>query len=132
MKISFSTLIYSILLLGLLAACAVVSSDTISIDEQDAGKTIELKTGDTLEISLNGNLTTGFNWIPAVLDPALLEQVGEIEVTPASDQPGAPGIIIIKFKAIATGQTNLHLDYKRPWEDTAVPEQTFDVTVIVE
>ena len=54
MKISFSTLIYSILLLGLLAACAVVSSDTISIDEQDAGKTIELKTGDTLEISLIG------------------------------------------------------------------------------
>jgi hypothetical protein len=36
----------------------VQSSGPIRIGEQDAGKTIELKTGDTLLVSLDGNITT--------------------------------------------------------------------------
>ena len=90
-----------------------------------------MKTGDTLLIELDGNITTGFNWIPAPQDPALLDQVGENEVTPASDLPGAPGKILLQFKAVAQGQTLLHLDYKRSWETNVTPEKTFEVTVVV-
>ncbi len=101
------------------------------VSEQDAGTTITLKTGDTFLIKLDGNITTGFNWIPAPQDPVLLNQVGETEVTPESDKIGAPGKIVLRFKAVGQGQTLLHLDYKRSWETDVAPEKTFEVTVVV-
>lgn len=116
---------------GMMTACKSSSVKSITISEQDAGKTIELKTGDTLIVSLEGNMTTGFSWIPAAQKPALLEQVGDVTVTPASDAVGAPGKIILTFKATEKGQATLHLDYKRSWEENVAPEKTFEVTVVV-
>ena len=129
MKINFSTLLVLFLITGFLSACQTSTADTISIGEQDDGKSIELKTGGLLEISLNGNITTGYNWVPVIQDPIILEQVGDVQVTPASDQLGAPGVIVLTFKAISQGQTNLRLEYKQPWDENTLPEQIFEVTV---
>jgi inhibitor of cysteine peptidase len=131
MKTTISTLIILVLMAGIFVACKPASADTIKIGEQDAGKTIELKTGDTLVVSLDGNITTGFNWIPAPQNPALLEKVGDTEVAPVDDKLGAPSKIVLQFKANAKGQAILHLDYKRSWEENTAPEKTFDVTVVV-
>lgn len=131
MKTRIATPMIFILIVGMLAACNTNATDTVNISEQDAGKTIEVKAGDTIVISLEGNITTGFNWIPAPQDPVLLEQIGDIEVTPVSDAIGAPGTIVLKFKANEKGQTVLRLDYKRSWEEDVAPEKTFDVTVVV-
>ena len=130
MKTAFFTLMIFALLAGNLTACQSLV-EPVKISEQDAGETITLKTGDTLLIELDGNITTGFNWIPAPQDPVLLNPVGETKVTTESNQLGAPGKIVLQFKAVAQGQTNLHLDYKRPWETDVAPEKTFDVTVVV-
>ncbi len=131
MKATISTLIIVVLLTGILVACTSVPTDSVIIKEQDAGKTIELRTGDTLVVALEGNLTTGYTWIPAPQAPALLEQMGDAAVTPAGSQLGSPGTIVLRFKAAAKGQTRLHLDYKRSWEEGTAPEKTFDVTVVV-
>jgi inhibitor of cysteine peptidase len=144
------TTFFALMILGLagsLAACqSTAESDRISqpeaaknttlpepvkISQPDAGKTISLKTGDTLLIELDGNITTGFNWIPAAQDPVLLSQVGGNQVTPESNLPGAPGRIVLQFKAVAQGQTRLRLDYKRSWETGVAPEKSFEVTVVV-
>lgn len=119
------------LLVGSLAACQPAAADPIKIGAQDAGKTITLKTGDTLVITLDGNVTTGFNWIPAAQNPVLLNQLGDVAVTPESSLVGAPGKIVLQFKAVTQGQTVLHLDYKRSWETGVAPEKTFEVTVVV-
>ncbi len=105
--------------------------DPIKISAQDAGKTITMKTGDTLIVTLDGNITTGFNWIPAAQNPALLNQLGDTTVTSESNAIGAPGKIVLQFKAVAQGQTVLHLDYKRSWETDVTPEKTFEVTIVV-
>ena len=131
MKTTISTLTILVLIMGVLTACQTGSANAVTITEQDAGKTIELKTGDTLLVSLEGNITIGFSWIPAPQDPVLLEQVGDVVVTPASDAVGAPGTLVLTFKATTAGQTTLHLDYKRSWEEGVTPEKTFDVTVVV-
>ena len=131
MKITFSTLVVLVVLTVTLGACQSAAGETIIINEQHTGQTIELNTGDFLEVMLNGNITTGFNWVPVPQNPELLEQVGDVQVTPASDLIGAPGVIVLKFKAIRAGETNLHLDYKQPWDAATAPEQTFDVTVVV-
>jgi inhibitor of cysteine peptidase len=147
MKTNFFANLMLALLVGSLAACqstvepgkssnqesgiTTTLTNPLKIGAPDAGETVTLKTGDTLLIELDGNITTGFNWIPAPQDPVLLEQVGESEVTPASDLPGAPGKILLQFKAVARGQAVLRLDYKRSWETNVAPEKTFEVTVVV-
>ena len=131
MKPIFNTLMILVLIAGTLTACTTDKANTVTITEQDAGKTIELKAGDTLLISLEGNMTTGYSWIPASQDPVLLEQIGDVAVTPVSDAVGASGTIVLTFKAITAGQTTLHLDYKRSWEENVPPAQTFEVTVVV-
>jgi predicted secreted protein len=130
MKTGFYIWIALALLAGSLVACQP-SNETIKISDQDAGRVITIKNGDTLIIELEGNITTGFNWIPAPQNPVLLDQAGQPEVTPVSDQVGAPGKIILQFKAVAQGQTILHLDYKRSWETSVAPEKTYEVTIIV-
>jgi len=130
MKNFFFALMIFVLFLGSAAACQ--SSDkSITISEQDAGKTITLKIGDTLIIELDGNITTGFNWFPAPQNPPLLTRMGVPEATPESDLIGAPGKIVLKFQAIAKGQTLLHLDYKSEWESNVPAEKSFEVTVVV-
>lgn len=131
MKTRIATLIIVILIVGVLASCNTNSTNTVNFSEEDAGKTIEVKAGDILVFSLEGNITTGYNWISAPQNPVLLEQVGDIEVTPASDAIGAPGMITLKFKAVEKGQTALRLEYKRSWEEGVAPEKTFEVTVVV-
>jgi inhibitor of cysteine peptidase len=130
MKTALFTFMILALLTGSLAACQS-NAEPIKISEQHAGETITLNTGDALLIELDGNITTGFNWIPAPQDPVLLNQVGETKVTSESDQLGAPGKIVLQFKAVTQGQTLLHLDYKRSWETDVAPEKTFEVTVVV-
>lgn len=133
MKTLFCILVVSSLVTAALVGCQPAApGETVTIGEQQAGDTIELHTGDTLRVALPGNLTTGFNWIPAPQDPALLEQVGEPQMTPASSALGASGTIVLTFEATAPGQTLLHLDYRRAWEEDVAPEATFEVTVMVE
>lgn len=104
----------------------------ISLTEADAGKTVVLKTGDTFQVILEGNPSTGFSWILATQEPAIIQQVGEFEYQPYyPNTPGSPGLLTLKFIAFAKGQSVLHLDYKQPWDKGMVSEKTFEVTLIV-
>ena len=113
------------------SASSPAPSGPVSLTAADAGKTIELKIGQTLQVSLAGNKTTGYNWVLAPMDPALLEQVGDPDYKPDSSKLGSPGVLTLKFKAATAGQAVLHLDYKRSWEKAAAPDRTFEVNVVV-
>ncbi len=132
----FSTHKFLVFALALLmfipAACSQASDPVVNISESDAGKTIELKKGNTLVVSLEGNVTTGFNWeMDSSSAPAFLQQIGSTEVTPASDAVGAPGTIVLKFSAVQTGQAPLKLIYHRAWEKGVAPAKTYEVSVVV-
>lgn len=130
MKRILLTFVSLALLAASLVACQAAAQPT-TISEQDAGKTIALRTGDTLRIELEGNPTTGYNWIATSQEPKLLDQIGESNVTPESDRIGAPGTIVLQFSAVAPGQTILRLEYKRAWETDVAPLKTFEVAVTV-
>ncbi len=104
----------------------------ISITADDAGKTITLRPGDTLIVTLEGNPSTGYNWERAKTDEAtVLKQIGDAEFqADRSDVVGGPGKIVLRFEAAAAGQTTLHLVYHRSWESEA-PQKDFQVTVVV-
>ena len=103
----------------------------VKLTETDAGSTVEMNVGDMLQVTLEGNPTTGYDWEMASGDAAVLEQLGASTYKADSDLMGAGGQVTLRFKAVAAGQTTLQLVYHRPWETDEPPAQTFEVTVIV-
>ena len=123
-----------IILASLLYACGAQGSSQTSarqLTEADNGRLIELNVGDTLEITLPGNPTTGFQWEVSAIDSAILRQVGEPEFEPLSNAVGSGGNVTLRFEAVGTGQTVLKLVHHRPFEENVPPTQTFEVTVTV-
>jgi inhibitor of cysteine peptidase len=117
------------LLLTALSACG--ASNEVNLDAGDDGSQVELKAGQTLIVSLEGNPTTGYTWEAAELDEQVLRQVGEAEFKPDSDAIGAGGIQTLRFETVNSGQTTLNLVYHRSWETDEEPAETFSVQVVV-
>ena len=121
------------LVAGLIAlavtACGGDGTKRLTIDDNESG--IEISTGDTFEVILQGNPTTGFSWIVESGDASIVEVTGEPAYEPESDLVGAGGEFTFVFEGKSPGTTTLELAYRRSFE-TAPPEQTFTVTVTVE
>lgn len=143
-KLLASLLICVILLLSSLllftnAIAAPPSDDPkpgeVSLSAADDGRQIELKEGQVLVISLEGNLSTGYMWEVEKADKTILHQTGEVEFEPESHLLGAPGLLgapakqTLRFEAVAAGRTTLRLVYHRPWEKDVKPARTFSIQV---
>jgi len=101
------------------------------LTEADAGRAVELRAGDRLSISLEGNPTTGYSWELATVDARVLTPVGQPGYQASSAAIGSGGVFAFEFEAVAAGQTDLRLVYRRPWEKRR-SAQTFRVNVTVE
>ncbi|MBN1919027.1 MAG: protease inhibitor I42 family protein [Verrucomicrobia bacterium] len=109
--------------------------EAVKLTDGDEGEAVTLKVGQTLEIRLESNPTTGFGWEVLEIDPAVVEQEGET-VYEASKTDGhtvgSGGWETFTFKAVEAGTVELKLVYRRSWEVDVAPEKTFTVTVTVE
>jgi inhibitor of cysteine peptidase len=125
-------ILLAVLILALaLTAYIGRNPSVVKLDEGDAGKTIQLTTGDHLEVTLEGNPTTGYTW-EVVSGQELLEQLEDVEFVAASQQMvGSSGKMRFEFKAVSVGEGALQLIYQRPFERDVEPEQTFSVQVNV-
>lgn len=101
------------------------------LTELDAGKTIYVRLGETLVVTLDGNITTGFNWEQASTENSLVTLTGEPEYQADTNLPGSPGKITLTFKAVSTGQQAFMLVYHQPFDKTTPPEKTFEVALVV-
>ncbi len=125
----YKKILLSILLALSLSAC----SGNTALTAENNGERIQMKTGDTLQITLESNPTTGYQWTVFDMDETILAQVGEAEYRSEGTQmAGAGGEEIFTFKALASGETVLSLGYHRDWEEGIAPVENFAVTVIVE
>jgi inhibitor of cysteine peptidase len=104
-----------------------------TVTEKDDDKIINLNTGDTLQIKLPGNYTTGYEWeVIKGYDDDVIRQDGKGEYQPEkTDRVGAGGTAIFIFKAVGTGRTDLNLEYRRPWEKNGDVPEDFEITVVV-
>ncbi len=107
-----------------------------NLTSEDAGATVELKVGEKFSISLSDVPTAGYAWAPVAL-PAFLSKAGEHggATTTAQFLPGYAGgnhWLVLVFEATATGEGELELAQKRPWEDAPSPDDArFKVNVSV-
>ena len=118
--------------LGLASACSPPQpAGAVQLDIGDDGHQVELQKGQSLEVSLEANPTTGYTWEVEELDEQILRAVGEPEFKPQSDLMGAPGIQTLRFQAVGVGQTTLKLIYHRRWEKGVKPLQVYSAEVAV-
>ncbi len=106
---------------------------TVTVTQKDDGTKIKLSRGDTLLVKLEMQAGTGFLWEVAKVDKDKLKQEGKHEVEkPDKKVVGGKATQVYRFKAMATGASDLELHYKRPFEKDKPPAKTFKVTVVIE
>ena len=119
----------------LAAACGSSPSTPLKISAEENGKNVSLQKGQTLEITLESNPTTGYNWEVVDAAEGILKQAGEPEYLQSNPQDktlvGAGGAETFRFEAAGSGTATLKLVYHRSWEKNVEPIKTFEVTVDV-
>jgi inhibitor of cysteine peptidase len=103
----------------------------VKITGQDAGTTVVMRAGESLEVTLTGNPTTGYMWDVASVDPNILKPAEQLEFQADSKAIGAPGKLTLRFEAARPGKTPLKLIYHRPWEKNTEPIDAFEVSVVI-
>jgi inhibitor of cysteine peptidase len=103
-----------------------------SITATDAGKQIALNTGESFDVVLAGNPTTGYQWEVDSLDTSVVKQVGAATYEPSGTAMGSGGQFTFQLQAVARGETPLKLIYHRPFEKKTPPVQAYEVTLIVQ
>ena len=127
-----------VILLTLLAALTMATAcspqqQEVKATVDDNGREMQLKKGQTLVVTLEGNPTTGYSWeLAGPLDEQVLRQAGEPEFESESDLVGAGGVQILRFEAVNAGKFTLKLVYHRPWEKDVEPLETYSLQVVVQ
>lgn len=103
-------------------------------EDMSAQETVELAVGDTLEVQLNGNESTGYSWAEdmSYMDDAVLVADGEPVFTADSEDLGSPGKFTLKWKATGPGDVIIVCQYVPPsgqWD--GVPEDIWVAWVSV-
>lgn len=99
------------------------------VDESYNGKQIDLPTGETLEVSLPENKTTGFQWVLESSAKGVFSLVSD-ELEPGR-LIGEPGIHRWLFRAERAGSDRIEMFYRRPWEEKEKPQRRFLLSVRV-
>jgi len=97
----------------------------------DSGQTIDIGVNQEFVIALGSNPTTGYGWQESH-DESMLELVEKTyKLGKEAEQGmvGAGGVEYFRFKPLKTGETEITLVYKRPWEEPTPQDVTKVFTV---
>ena len=127
--------ILSIFLLALAAiACCpqTAFAATKVITDADKGGTVHLRLGDTLELRLKSNPTTGFMWYVEKESTPLLKLAHQSQTDITEPGEGRPVYQVFRFEPRRGGDGVLRLHYVRSWEKPTPDDEQFDIRVVIE
>jgi len=127
MKLNFILLI-SIVLIFTSIGC---SPATVTIKESNQNEKYCIKKGDILEIELNANPSTGYNWQITHHDNSKLKIIDETYIAKKVKRGmvGSGGKKIYIFNAIDKGNTIIELHYSRPFEKEGPYKKKFHINL---
>jgi inhibitor of cysteine peptidase len=100
---------------------------TITLTRADAGRTVEVRVGDTIRIRLEENPTTGYRWsLEPAGDDALALEASDY-VAPGGTVGGG-GERVFTFEAKKAGGATVRLKLWREWEGDKSITETFTIT----
>lgn len=117
----------------LLAACGSQPTSVTLEEKQLKDCPVRLHSGQTLNVSLPSNPTTGFRWEVLEAAPQVLHSLGpEVYNTPEdAGIVGSAGLSVWRYQAQQSGSGRLLMQYRRPWEVGVDPAQTIDCVIEV-
>jgi inhibitor of cysteine peptidase len=104
----------------------------MSIDKTFHGRIIELALGQTLELKLDENPTTGYRWGLENSNPEVITLEYTTFALPQTTAVGSGGQRVWQFRGVARGQSWLKLKHWRPWSGESSVLETFETTVHVQ
>jgi len=119
------------LLLFVLCAPSAFAATKV-VTDADKGGTVAIKMGDTLEVRLNANPSTGYMWYLLKQSTALLKLSGQSQTEATQPGVGRPIYQIFKFQATGSGSGVLLLHYVRSWEKPSADDQQYNLKVTIE
>jgi inhibitor of cysteine peptidase len=99
----------------------------VTLDENSNGQVVEAPIGETIEIRLPENPTTGFRWHLTSDGSPACGLVYDDFSTPPNPPPGKGGMHSWRFEAVRAGECNIELRSRRRWETFAEGERTFAI-----
>jgi inhibitor of cysteine peptidase len=111
----------------LLTSCA----GTTSLSSSDNGKTITVHVGDEVDIALDSNPTTGFDWAIDKSNDSLLA-LKQSDYSASSNAIGSGGTRTFKFVAKSAGTVDLQLKYWRSFEGDKSIIRRYAVTIQIQ
>jgi len=107
----------------------------ISYPQAEQGATTEVGVEGYFQIALDDDTSGELRWLfKEPPDDALLKIIKEDFDGPAADPEGGgggPGSRTWLFQAIAAGETEITIEYLRPWEDGVPPAKTATYKIVV-
>lgn len=118
----------------LIPACHAQSAPapTRVITDADKGATVQMQAGDTLELRLQANPTTGYMWYICPQSTPLLKLIGQSQTQSTEPGVGRPVVQIFTFTARGSGDGVLLLHYVRSWEKHSTDEKQFSLHVTIQ
>lgn len=120
-----------LVVVSLLVTAACVSGETWELTDSDDLGRFSVESGDTIEVTLEENPSTGYSWDPVAI-PDMLALTSDEYLEPDSDLAGAPGSHVFVFEAREEGAGILRLEYIRPFDDPIVPDRVVEYILIVD
>jgi inhibitor of cysteine peptidase len=123
-----------ILLAFLVFACLlpVARAATKVVTDADKDNMVHLKVGDTLEVRLKANPSTGYMWYITKESTPLMKLVHQTQTDAAEPGVGRPVVQIFIFEPRQSGDGTLRLHYVRSWDPPAPDEERFEIHMVVE
>ena len=103
----------------------------LSLSENEDGRTAQVRVGETIEVTLPENASTGYSWTVDRLDADIVQQHSAESRNPAK-AIGAPGTILFTFEAVKAGTGEIALKYWRSWEGDASVSKRFRIRLSVQ
>ena len=99
----------------------------MNLTQDDSGRRLTVRVGETVTVVLAENPTTGYRWHPDV-DLTKLEQLDDRYDGQAQPR-GAPGFRRLTFRPSQSGPVRLRVVLQRSWEHTHIGEFDVDLDV---
>ena len=118
-------------LITILSGCSAGTPVRIQLHQIDSGRFLNIETDDTLEIVLDHNPTTGYQWKVQPWNTEVIEEMDKPACETMFDVTGSGGQITFYFKALLPGRTSLRFSYHRSFEKNMPPAKTFELNIVV-
>ena len=130
--------LFLLVLLAVVCPAQTAFAATRVVTDADKGGDIQIKAGDTLEVRLSSNPSTGYMWYVHPKSTTLLRLTGQSQTEPPEPGEGQPMVVgqpivqIFTFQSRRKGDGILLLRYVRSWEKPVLGETQFTLHVVIE